>query len=134
LEELSGFYGLMELINKSGYTPQQLHQIEQRLINRLVKEYEAKGFRCLVNGQFFSGIDILVLDKKWGLRMAIESTNYSKTSRMHPNTFKRYLQKFSFFKGVNKLLVISFKCNISKTQWRIFVKYNIRVRVEGFQD
>jgi hypothetical protein len=124
----------MALINSSGYTPRQLHQIEQRRIKKLVNEFTVKGYFCLANAQFFSGVDILVFNQNWRLCIVIESTNYSYTSKMHPNTARRYLRQFAFFNNVDKLLVISYDHNISKTQQQNFRNNGIHIRVEGKQD
>lgn len=133
-DDISQSNVFLEVINKSGYTPQQLHQIEQRRITKLVKEFTSKGYTCITNQQFFSGVDIFLFNKQWRLCVVVESANYSITSRMGPVAFNRYMTQFRFYADVDKLLVISFNQNISKTQQQAFIKSGVQIRVEGQQD
>jgi len=119
---------------KSIFTPRKLHEIEQRRIRRLEREWQARGYTTVTNKRFFSGVDIQVFNEDWKLCVVIESANYSSTSRMHPNTFKRYIRELTFYEGVDKILVISFKKNMSKKQWQGFIDNNIAIRIEQFQD
>jgi hypothetical protein len=116
------------------FSKYRLHMIEQRRINRLVREYTARGYKCVTNKRFFSGIDIMVFNDQWLLCVVIESANYSSTSRLNPSTFQRYMANFRFYRGVDRILSISFRCNLTQQQCDDFVNEGVSVQIVGYQD
>ena len=129
----SRVYALVQKV-KTTFSKYRLHQIEQRRIRRLVREYQARGYKCVDNKRFFGGVDIFVFNSQWQLCVVIESANYSPTSRLNPKTFRRYMNNFKFYKGVDRVLVISFKKNLSQKQFDDFVKEGVSVQIQGYQD
>lgn len=129
----SRVYALVQRV-KTTFSKYKLHRIEQRRINRLVRDYTARGYKCVTNERFFGGVDIFVFNSQWQLCVVIESANYSPTSRLNPSTFQRYMNNFKFYKGVDRILVISFRKNLSQQQLDDFVNEGVSVQIQGFQD
>lgn len=129
----SRVYALVHKV-KTKISKRRLHAIEQRRIRRLVRWYQARGYKCVTNKRFFGGVDIFVFNSQWQLCVVIESANYSSTSRLNPSTFQRYMNNFKFYKGVDRILVISFETNLSQQQLDDFVNEGVSVQIQGFQD
>lgn len=129
----SRVYALVHKV-KTRFSKYKLHIIEQRRINRLVRQYTAGGYKCVTNKRFFGGVDIFVFNSQWKLCVVIESANYASTSRLNPSTFRRYMNNFKFYKGVDRILVISFKKNLSQQQLDDFRNEGVSVQIQGFQD
>jgi hypothetical protein len=129
----SRVYALVQRVT-TAFSKYRLHRIEQRRINILVREYTARGYKCVTNQRFFSGVDILVFNSQWLLCVVIESANYSSSSRLNPKTFKRYMDNFKFYRGVDRILSISFKCNLTQQQYNDFVNEGVAVQIVGYQD
>jgi len=129
----SRVYALVQKV-KTPFSKYRLHVIEQRRIRRLVRWYQARGYKCVDNKRFFGGVDIFVFNSQWILCVVIESANYSSTSRLNPGTFRRYMNNFKFYRGVDRILCISFEKNLTQQQYDDFVKEGVSVQIVGYQD
>jgi hypothetical protein len=105
---------------------------------RLKAEYEKLGWKVVINPSNHEGPDLILISNPEGkIVKVIESTNYARTSNVHKDNFKRYVETldyFDFIIDIEKILVISFRENLSPSQWRICIDHHIKVEVLGFQD
>ena len=77
-------------------------------------------------------VDIWVLDKSINKPyLVIEATNYARTSYIGPSDIKRYIKNLTSY-NCYRVIVVSFPENI-KTNYEVFVKNNIGIKVMGHQ-
>lgn len=135
-------------------------EIADRRINRLEREYYARGFLLvLVNANFNAGVDIIAFSMSEGrpLIEVVESTNWKLSRRsgfMQDEKFNRYVNSLNAFNvlsplfAVRKKLVISYLKNLRRTKLsnteekdevinvrlKTCEENNIDVVVVGYQD
>lgn len=107
-------------------------------VQKIKELYEKAGHFVITNRDFNTGVDLIVIATDTGkIFKVIESTNYCDSSYINDAKFSRYLRelnKFNILPNVEKELIISYNKNINKEQMKELEKYNIVLKIEGYQD
>ena len=110
-----------------------------RRINKLQAEYTERGYLVLINKNFNSGVDLIIILRKTGtVKKVIEATNYkAKWEYISDEKLDRYINSLKFFDqlpNVEKELVVSFEDNLREDQIKKLGQNKINLKIVGRQD
>ncbi len=125
--------------SKFRFTRKQLYAIGNRRVHRLAEEYRKLGLLVVTNPTNHEGPDLILISSPDGrIVKVMESTNYARPEEyVCSETFKRYLDGLNYFDsilGIEKVIVVSFRTNLLRTQWQKCRENGITVEVVGRQD